>query len=197
MSDREEDEERARPRVVDKRVSARRPVQEPPEPTSGSPAGTPPVAPATPGTTSEDGTPQGSGAIPAPPVSDAPSPAEPSSPPPSAPSSSPQTAPGGPADDPLWTPEAEAEAQRVAQEIAETPSRDLLLNIAGNLINLAAIKVDLGDPLDARLLIDALAALSKELGPSLGSADAPLRQTVAQLQMAYTQKVGGPAPPGA
>jgi hypothetical protein len=191
MSDREEQEKPARPRVVDKRVSARRASTEDtprPEPApQASPGG---------GGGRPTGSTEGSGPIPVPPASGGSGVPDPASVPVGEPGGPPAGGTSGaPPEEALWTPEQEAEAQRVAQEIADTPSRDLLLNIAGNLINLAAIKVDMGDPLDARLLIDALAAISRELGPSLGSAEAPLRQTVAQLQVAYAEKVGGQASP--
>ena len=109
----------------------------------------------------------------------------------------PASAGAGAADDarePLWTPEQEAEARRFAQEVVETPSRDWVLNTAVTLANVAATKLDAGRAEDAHLAIDALAALVGGVGSRLGDAEAPLRQTLAQLQMAFAQGTSGTAP---
>ena len=82
----------------------------------------------------------------------------------------------------------------MAQQIAETPSRDWVLNTAVTLANVAGTKLDLGAVADAQLAIDALGALVETLGPRLGEAEAPLRQTLAQLRMAYAQMVAPPPP---
>lgn len=94
----------------------------------------------------------------------------------------------------VWTPEQEAEMRAMAQQIAETPSRDWVLNTAVTLANVAGTKLDLGAVADAQLAIDALGALVDTLGPRLGEAEAPLRQTLAQLRMAYAQMVAPPPP---
>ena len=94
----------------------------------------------------------------------------------------------------VWTPEQEAEMRAMAQQIAETPSRDWVLNTAVTLANVAGTKLDLGEVADAQLAIDALGALVETLGPRLGEAEAPLRQTLAQLRMAYAQMVAPPPP---
>lgn len=82
--------------------------------------------------------------------------------------------------------------RRVAQQIAETPSLDWVLNTAVTLANVAGTKLDLGATGDAQLAIDALAALVTGLGTRLGQAESPLRQTLAQLQMAYAERVAPP-----
>jgi hypothetical protein len=92
----------------------------------------------------------------------------------------------------LWTPEQEAEARRWAQHIIETPSREWVLNTAVTLANVAAAKLEAQLASDARLAIDALAAIIDSVGPDLGDAETPLRQTLAQLQMAYAQGIGPP-----
>jgi hypothetical protein len=161
----EEERERPRPRVVDRRVSSRPdagpaepapPTETPPPPERASPPETPPAAPR----------------------------AEPAPEPPR---------------EALWTPEQEAEAQRIAQEVRDTPSRDWILNASVTLANVAATKLDAGMAADAQLAIDALAALVNGVGPRLGDAEAPLRQTVAQLQMAFAQGIppAGAQPPDA
>lgn len=97
----------------------------------------------------------------------------------------------------MWTPEQEAEAKRLAEEIAATPSLEWVVNSAVSLANIAATKLDLGDPADAGLAIDALSGLLKEVGPRLGNVEQPLRQTLAQLQMAFAQYVTAQQKPGA
>ena len=161
----EEQREPSRPRVVDKRVA---------HGGSGSAAKPPP-------------TPEAPAADPAPAPQPSPSPA-PQAPP--ATQEERSFAPEGQ----VWTPEQEAEARQIAQEIAETPSLEWVVNSAVSLANIAATKLDLGQPQDAGLAIDALNGILKEVGPKLGNVEQPLRQTLAQLQMAFAERVA-PTPP--
>jgi hypothetical protein len=103
-----------------------------------------------------------------------------------------------PADPNLWTPEQEAEARRLAQEVAQTPSLEWVVNVAVTLANVAGTKLDLGATEDAQLAIDALAAIVERLGPRLDATEAPLRQTLAQLQLAFAERATPPpaAPAG-
>ncbi|MDQ3953931.1 MAG: hypothetical protein M3285_00065, partial [Actinomycetota bacterium] len=153
-----------RPRVVDKRVSARPPDAPNPTPPSASvPAdtsGAPPVEepPATAPPPPAGETPPGVGGHTAPEG---------------------ESSPGahlGPEGE-VWTPEQEAEARKIAEEIASRPSLDWVLNTAVTLANVAGTKLELGAADDARLAIDALAALVNGLGAELQGAEAPLRQT--------------------
>ena len=96
--------------------------------------------------------------------------------------------------EPIWTPEEEAAAMQMAQEIAERPGIDWAVNTAVTLANVAATKLQIGDPADAQICIDALAGILNATTGKLEDAEAPLKQTLAQLQMAYAQRV---APPGA
>jgi hypothetical protein len=97
----------------------------------------------------------------------------------------------------VWTPEQEAEARQMAQEIAQTPSIEWVVNTAVSLANIAATKLDFGAAADAQLAIDALSGILKEVGHQLQDAEAPLRQTLAQLQMAYASRLAPPTqPPG-
>lgn len=159
MDEDRSDEERGparRPRVIDKRVSAR------------------PEAPA-----------QRRAPEPEPPT------AAPAPPPPAteqAPTPGPDTKPG----EDLWTPEEEAEARRVVEEIARVPAADWIADSAVRLANVAGVKIDRGEIADAQLAIDALAALVAQVGARLGEAEAPLRQTLAQLQLAFAQSAAGP-----
>jgi hypothetical protein len=165
--DDEREAERPRPRVVDKRVSAGGKAT--PKPSSEPP----------PEDAAQSPSPSG-----APPTS-----LEPEAPPASA------GPPPGDGAGQVWTPEQEAEARRMAQEIAETPSIEWVVNTAVSLANIAATKLDFGAPRDAELAIDALAGILKEVGGRMEDAEAPLRQTLAQLQMAYASRIA--PPPGA
>lgn len=84
----------------------------------------------------------------------------------------------------------------MAQQIAETPSLEWVVNTAVTLANVAGTKLDLGATADAQLAIDALAALVNALGPRLQQVETPLRQTLAQLQMAYAERAAPPPPAG-
>ncbi|CAN5649837.1 hypothetical protein BH24ACT26_BH24ACT26_06650 [soil metagenome] len=171
----DEERGRARPRVVDKRVSART-DSEGEQPRPGHPSA---QEAAIPSAAAAPAAPPQAAAVPAPE----------------------QAAPVGPGPEVnlegegLWTPEQEAEARAFAQQITDTPSRDWVLNTAVTLANVAATKLDAGMGSDAQLAIDALAGLVNAVGTRLGDAEAPLRQTVAQLQLGYAQSVA-PPPPG-
>lgn len=94
----------------------------------------------------------------------------------------------------VWTPEAEAEARAMATEIARRPSIEWVVNTAVTLANVAATKLDMGSATDAQLAIDALSGLLNSVGDRLGNVEQPLRQTLAQLQMAYAERAAGPSP---
>ncbi|MFN2587101.1 MAG: hypothetical protein ABR613_03125 [Actinomycetota bacterium] len=180
--DNEQQSERPRPKVVDKRISARSAER----PAAGSGA----TAEVTVGSVPEGPSGGGGGpepsqgqAAPQPQGSQAarePQPGEPSAAPP----------PG----ERVWTPEQEAEARRIAQEIAQTPSLEWVVNTAATLANVAGTKLDLGAAADAQLAIDALAGIVSSVGPRLAGAEQPLRQLLADLQLAYAERVA--APPG-
>jgi hypothetical protein len=160
MSEEEEQPKRPEFRVVDKRISAR----------GDAPA---PV---------KEPSPQEPATSPAPPPQAAPEPQPAAQPTPQGPPA------GGSADEPIWTPEQEAEAQRIIQEIGQRPSLDWVVNSAVTLANVAGTKLDLGQTADAQLAIDALAAIVEKLGPRFGQAETPLRQTLAQLQLAFAER---------
>jgi hypothetical protein len=165
----QEERERPRPRVVDKRVSTRAErAERPAEPAAPS---VPPPEPTAPPQAGPPGRKQGG-----------------------------ETGPAGARDradePPLWTPEQEAEAQRFAQQVVETPSRDWVVNTAVTLANVAAAKLEAGMAADAQLAIDALAGIVGGVGSQLGDAEGPLRQTLAQLQMAFAQGAGPIVPGG-
>ena len=103
------------------------------------------------------------------------------------------TPPGGPQEQ-VWTPEQEAEARAFVEEIAQRPSLEWVVNTAVTLANVAGTKLDLGQTADAQLAIDALAAIVEKLGSRLEQTEAPLKQTLAQLQLAYAQRAMQPPP---
>jgi hypothetical protein len=175
------DKPRPRPKVVDKRVSARTDGgPPPPPPPAAEPAGQPTAEPA-PAATEPDPEPRG-----------APTPPEDVSTPAAA------SAGGAPGDaaaasrDAVWTPEQEEHARQLAQEIAETPSYEWVVNTAVTLANVAGTKLDLGAVADAQLAIDALGGILDAAGPRLQQAEAPLRQTLAQLRLAYAERIAPP-----
>ena len=98
------------------------------------------------------------------------------------------------------SPEERAQAQ---QRIADTPAEALVANHAVGLYDLAAIKLSVQPPAldEARLAIDALAALLDATGDRLGEPAGQLRQAVDQLRMAWVQvrdaAGGDDAPPEA
>lgn len=177
------DEEEKQPssghfRVVDKRISARSdaPTETPPAESEARPEQQPPSAP--------------------PPTTPPEQPAD--APPPGAPSAAGPAGPAaaGPGGENIWTPEQEAEARALVEEIAQRPSLEWVVNTAVTLANVAGTKLDLGRTADAQLAIDALAALVEKLGTRLDQAEAPLRQTLAQLQLAYAQRSTPPPSSG-
>ena len=174
---REEEEGAGRPRVVDKRISARGTADAPPP--SPTPEPDPSPDPPDPGHPPEPDLPPEPG----------PGPSGPSRiEVPGAPAA--EEAPG-PA--PEVTPEMEAEARQMAEEIARTQAKDWVINSAVTLANVAATKVQIGQVEDARIAIDSLAALLEAVGPRLDDAEAPLRQMLAQLQLLFAQRSQPPA----
>ena len=171
MSDEEQEPRKSEFRVVDKRISARGDAPAKPAPAPEPPPGSEP-----------ERAPE--------PVSEAPVTPEP----PSAREAPAEPGPAGGRREQVWTPEQEAEARAFVEEIAQRPSLEWVVNTAVTLANVAGTKLDLGQAADAQLAIDALAALVEKLGTRLDQAEAPLRQTLAQLQLAYTQRATQPPP---
>lgn len=155
-----EEQDRPRPRVVDKRVGARPPADTP----SSAPQDVRPES-------SPIEAPPASAAVDSPPrVADEP----PDAPPPSGPE--------------VWTPEQEEQARRVAEELARVPSKDLVVSFAMNFVEVASVKLETGDLAGAQMAIDAFDGIVKGVGARLGDAEGPMRSVLAQLQMAYAQR---------
>jgi hypothetical protein len=182
--EREQERDRPRPKVVDKRTSTRG-VQEGPGTAKAASsvtadAATAPAAdtPPSPGPATRAGRAEA----------------------PETPPSPPRTRGGGEApqeaaDQQLWTPQQEEEARRIADQILNTPSRSWVINVAMTLIDVARIKLDGGDPGDAQLAIDTLAAILNGCAGRLEEAESPLRSALAQLQFAFADQVTKPRSP--
>ncbi|HLM65309.1 MAG TPA: hypothetical protein VK306_13505 [Acidimicrobiales bacterium] len=109
------------------------------------------------------------------------------------------TAPGTPgasgADAPL-SPEEREQVEAMAQQVEEA-RRQLVEAPAGPVVGqqslqfyeLAALHLSQPEPKldEARVAIDALAAVVDALGPRLGPAESPLRQALTQLQAAWVE----------
>ena len=80
----------------------------------------------------------------------------------------------------------------MAEEIARTPSLDWVVQTAVTLANVAGTKLQMGAIADAQLAIDTFAAIVDAAGPRLQDAETPLRQTLAQLQLMYAERMAPP-----
>ncbi len=96
-------------------------------------------------------------------------------------------------DDPVeLTPEQEellGELQAAREQLAQAPAALVVANHAIGLFQLAAIHLD-RDPAnleEARLAIDALAALVEGLPGRLGEEEQSLKEALAQLRLAYVE----------
>lgn len=107
-----------------------------------------------------------------------------SEPPPAEPSG-PRSAPGGqPSEE-----ELAAQAAELQRFLLEAPAEEIVAQHAMGLYELAVIHLSQPEPRlgDARLAIDALAALVDGLEGRLGEVGTQLRQALPQLQMAFVQ----------
>jgi hypothetical protein len=81
-------------------------------------------------------------------------------------------------------------------ELASVPASVVIANHAIGLFQLAAIHLNRRPPNleEARLAIDAMAAIAEGLAGRLGDEEASLRDALNQLRMAYVQLAGGGEP---
>jgi hypothetical protein len=106
--------------------------------------------------------------------------------------------PAGPED---LSDEEMAEQMRLMQEqVLATPAAIVVANHAMALFELAALYLSPEPPLldEARVAIDAMAAVVESVGPRFGPNERPLREGLAQLRMAFVeakQHAAGTAPP--
>jgi hypothetical protein len=123
-------------------------------------------------------------------------------PPPSGDTGPPPGPPPPGAEEAELTPEQQAAAEEYArqldaarQQLLEMPAGVVVGQQALQFYDLAALHLGQPEPRldDARLAIDALAAVVETLGSRLGEAEAPLRQALNQLQLAFVSASSGPA----
>jgi hypothetical protein len=114
-------------------------------------------------------------------------------------------APGGPGPEAAGpsledlTPEQRAQVEEMAQQMEvararmlQTPAGVVVGQQAAQFLDLAGIYLSEEPPLldEARLAIDALAAVVEGLGSRLGEIEQPLRQALHQVKMAFVQTSG-------
>jgi hypothetical protein len=109
------------------------------------------------------------------------------------------------------SPEERAQAEELARQIddarqrlVESPAGPVVAQQALQFYELAALHLSQPEPRldDARLAIDALAAVVNTLGPRLAEAEAPLRQALNEIRLGFVEvsrgrSAGAPASPDA
>ena len=127
-------------------------------------------------------------------------PAQPTTPHVSAPQGADTNLSPPPPDNPEFSPEQEEQARAMAHELAEARSRLLQTDVSTVLVNhamgiyeLAAIHLTAEEPKldEARLAVDALAALVEGLTGRLGENEPTMVEALHQLRMAFVQRHGG------
>jgi hypothetical protein len=105
---------------------------------------------------------------------------------------------GGPSLDDL-SPEERAQAEQMIAEMAEVqrqilaaPAAQIVANHVMGFYELAAIHLSQEEPdlAEAKLAVDAMAAVLDAVEAQLGENGAALRQALGQLQLAYVQRQG-------
>ena len=103
---------------------------------------------------------------------------------------------GGPGGDPAdeqAVAEMRAQMEEVQQQLLRTPAVIVVANHAIALYELAVLHLSQDPPNadDARVAIDAMAGVVEGLGARLGDNERPLKDALAQLQLAYIQATSG------
>ena len=112
------------------------------------------------------------------------------------PPSQPPPAAAGPADeaDPQAVDEnMAAHMEAMQQQLLRTPAAIVLVNHCVAFYELAVLHLSQDPPHtdDARIAIDALAAVVEGLGPRLGENERPLRDALSQLRLAFIEATSG------
>lgn len=108
---------------------------------------------------------------------------------------------GGPSPDVASDEELAARLDELREQLRQTPAEVVVANHAYQLFELAALHLSLETPQlkDARLAIDALAALVDGLTGRLGDAEAQLRDGLSQIRLAFVtiqrEASARPSPP--
>lgn len=115
-------------------------------------------------------------------------PAPPASPP-SPPSPPGGGGPGPEPDDEVSEEELRAELRAMQQQMLQTPAAVVVTNHCIGLLELAALHLGQDPPhlIEAQVAIDAMAGILDAVGPRLGETDAPLRQALTQIRMAFVE----------
>ena len=92
--------------------------------------------------------------------------------------------------------EMEAELRAVQEQMLRAPAAVVVANHCIGLIELAALHLGQDPPhlADAQVAIDALAGVLDALGPRLRDNEAPLRQALNQMRMAFIEAKTAAAP---
>lgn len=85
--------------------------------------------------------------------------------------------------------ELDEEMRQLADQLLATPAADVVANHCYGMFELAALHLGARPPqlAEARVAIDALAAVVEALGDRLGEAAPTLRDALAQIRLAYVQ----------
>jgi hypothetical protein len=91
--------------------------------------------------------------------------------------------------------EAQAAIDAMREQLAHTPAEVVVANHCYGLFELAAIYLSQTPPMlfEARLAIDALGAMTDGLTGRLGESEAPLRESLSQLRLAFVRLEGAAA----
>lgn len=96
--------------------------------------------------------------------------------------------------------ELAAHFAEVQRQLLQTPASVVVANHCIGLFQLAVLHLEQQPPNlpEAKLAIDAMAAIAESLGSRLGEEEAPLREALAQLRLAYVQRqqAAGQTPAG-
>ena len=95
------------------------------------------------------------------------------------------------------TPEQKEQAEQMAKQMAEAreqilgaPASTVLMNHAFGMYELAAIHLTADEPKleEAKLAIDCLSSIAKELEGKLGEEEQTMKEALSQIQMVYVQR---------
>ena len=107
------------------------------------------------------------------------------------PASGPRPEPGGPEGygDDFSEEEMRAEMLAMQEQLLRTPAAVVVANHGIAMLELAAVHLGQEPPrlADASVAIDALAGILDAVGPRMGENEAPLRQALQQLRMAFVE----------
>ena len=83
----------------------------------------------------------------------------------------------------------QAELRAMQEQMIRTPATVVVANHCIGLLELAALHLGQEPPhlADAQVAIDALAGIVDALGPRMGENEAPLRQALTQMRMAFVE----------